>query len=221
MERIYTFFPSVITIACIAGATHLYLKWIVKYYGDNFKSVAWLQQNQTRVIWTVGRPLAIVYGPMVEELIFRAPLIIAFSALSATAWYGIYASSAVFALIHWRGKKIFVDAVINAREEGTQQSDDVLKEVDRLSEENKRRVLISKISQVLFTFVLGVLAAYYGIKYQSIWIAVGIHAVWNLFVPLVIALIVIPLQIIIAIVIVAYMSIADEIRWRRRRRRRT
>lgn len=88
MERIYAFLPSVLVIAGIAVATFLYMRWAIKRFGDNFKSVEWQEKNQWKVVWTVGIPRDNILSPALEELIFRAPLIIAFGAMSPFAWHG-------------------------------------------------------------------------------------------------------------------------------------
>lgn len=213
MERIYAFLPSVLIIAAIAGATLLYLKWVIKRFGDNFKSVEWLKKNQWKVVWTVGTPLTNVWAPAVEELIFRAPLIIAFSAMSSVAWYGVFASSGLFALSHWFGKKIWMQDILSAKENGNHKSDDVVAEVDRIHTEEGKMILVRKILHIVFTLPLGILAGYYGIKYQSVWVAFGIHSVWNLIMPAV-------LPILMLLGVLAFLGISslwDRLRWRRRR----
>ena len=213
MERIYAFLPSVLVIACIAGVTLLYMKWIIKRFGDNFKSVEWHKKNKWRVIWTVGIPLINVWAPAVEELIFRAPLIIAFGAMSSVAWYGVFASSGLFALSHWLGKKILMPDILSARENGNHKTDDVEAEANRLHTEEGKMIMVRKVLHVVFALPLGILAGYYGIKYQSVWVAFGIHSVWNLVMPAV-------LPILMLLGVLAFVGIAsmwDRVRWRRRR----
>ncbi len=184
MERIYALLPSVLVLACIAGATLLYLKWIIKRFGEsNFKSVEWYEKNKWKVGWTIGTPLANVWAPAVEEIIFRAPLIIAFSAVSSVAWGGILASSGLFAIAHWSGKKIWMPEILFARESGDHKSDDVVTEINRLHQKEGKMIMVRKVLHVIFAFLLGILAGYYSIKYQSIWVAFGIHSLWNLIVP--------------------------------------
>jgi len=185
MERIYEIFPSVLILACIADATFLYLKLIIRRFGDNFKSVGWHEKNKWKVIWTVGTPLTNVWAPAIEELIFRAPLIIAFSAVSSVAWYGIFASSWFFALKHWFGKKIWMPEILSARENGDHKTDDVVAEVNRLHQENGKTIIVCKVLHVVLTLPLGILTGYYGIKYQSILVTFGIHSAWNLIMPVV------------------------------------
>lgn len=189
MERIYEFIPSILIISCIAGATFFYLRFIVKQFGDNIKNIKWINKNKWKVICTVSTPLINVWAPAVEELIFRAPLIIAFSAVSSVAWYGIFASSGLFSFSHWFGKKIWMPDILSARENGEHRSDDIEKEVNRIyTKEGKKMIMVRKALHVILIFPLGILAGYYGIKYQSIWVAFGIHSLWNLIMPAVFSL---------------------------------
>jgi membrane protease YdiL (CAAX protease family) len=213
VERIYAFLPSILIIAAIAGATLLYLKWVIKSFGDNFKSVEWHKKNQWKVIWTVGTPLTNVWAPAVEELIFRAPLIIAFSAMSSVAWYGVFASSGLFALSHWFGKKIWMPEILSARENGNHKTDDVVAEMNRLHAEEGKMIMVRKVLHIVFTLPLGILAGYYGIKYQSVWVAFGIHSVWNLVMPAVLPI----LMLLGVLAFVGISSLWDRVRWGRRR----
>jgi len=212
VERMYVFLPSVLIIACIAGVAFLCAKLFIKRFGDNFKSVEWHEKNQWRVAWTVSTPLINVWAPAVEEIIFRAPLIIAFSAISSFAWYGIFASSGLFALIHWFGKKIWMPEILSAREKDNQASDDVVAEVNRLHTEKGKTIIIRKVFHVVFAFPLAILAGYYGIKYQSVWVAFSIHLVWNLFMPIVSML----FTLLVMFVVLGASSLWDRVRWKRR-----
>ena len=208
MERVMVFLPSVLVIATIGGITLLYIKWVIKRYGDNFKSVEWHQRNVWKVAWTVGTPLTNVYAPTLEELIFRAPIIIAFSSLSPFAWYGILASSVLFAFVHWFGKKILMLEIFFAQEKGESKSDNVESEIERLHQESDKDILIKRIFHVVMTFLLGILTGYYGIKYQSVWLSVGIHSAWNLIMPAVL-----PMLVILAMLgYFALLSLWDKVR---------
>lgn len=147
MERVLMFLPSILIIGSIAGATSVYIKRVTEpRFGDDIKSVNW-KQNKWKD-WLLIQPILIIWAPTAEELLFRAPLIIAFDAMSPFAWYGIFISSALFSLVHWL--------------------------------EREKRDIRKKILNVVSTFLLSILAGYFGIKYQSIWLSVGIHAMCNL-----------------------------------------
>lgn len=214
MERIYEFLPSILIIAIVAGATFLYLQLVIKRFGDNFNSVEWHKNNQLKVALTVGIPLNSVWAPAVEELIFRAPLIIAFGAMSSVAWYGVLASSALFALPHWFGKKIFMTDVLSAKENSNHNSDDAGAEINRLHTEMGEKIVVRKVFHVVLTLPLGILAGYYGIKYQSIWVAFCIHSVWNLVVPIVVPILI----LLLALALLGISSLWDSVRRRMMRR---
>ena len=220
MERIYAFLPSILIIACIAGATLLYMKWVIKHFGDNFKSVEWHKQNQWKVSWTVSTPLIYVWAPAVEEIVFRAPLIIAFSAMSSVAWYGVFASSGLFALLHWFGKKIWIPEILSAKENGNHKSDDMEAEINRLHMEEGKMIMVYKVLHVVFALPVGILAGYYGIKYQSIWVAVGFHSAWSLIplLPLMLTVSVVWLAHSLLAICMAAMLLYDKLTWKRRRR---
>jgi membrane protease YdiL (CAAX protease family) len=213
VERTYELLPSVLILACIAGVTLLYLELIIKRFGDNYKSVEWHEKNKWKVIWSVGTPLTNVWAPAVEELIFRAPLIIAFSAISSVAWYGIFASSGLFALVHWFGKKIWIFDIFSARENGEHKSDNVVDEVNRLHTEKGKMVVVRKVLHVVLTLPLGILAGYYGIKYQSVWVAFGIHSAWNLIMPAVLPI----LMLLVMFTFLGITSLWGKVRWNRKR----
>ncbi len=190
MERIYAFLPSVLILAVIAGGTYLYLKWVIKRFGDNLKSVEWCQNNRLKIAWTIGTPMINVWAPAVEELIFRAPLIITFGYMSSIAWYGVFASSGLFALMHWSGKKIGISEILSVRESGSHKSDEVEAEMNRLHTEAGKMIIVRKVVHVIFTLLLGILSGYYGIEYQSVWVAFGIHSIWNLIIHTVVSFVV-------------------------------
>lgn len=213
MERIFMFLPSILVIAGIAGISFFYVKWIIKRYGDDYNSVEWHQQNKWKVTWTVGTPIMNVWAPTIEELIFRAPLIIAFSTLSSFAWYGILASSVLFSLTHWFGKKIGMPEILSAQEENENESDNLESEVERLHQKNSKDILIRRVLNVILTLPLGILAGYYGIKYQSVWLSIGIHSAWNLIMPFVVTLLIILVMLSCFVISLLWDKVRPQRRW--------
>lgn len=199
-------------MACIVGATIFYVKRVITRFGDNFKSVEWQKNNRMKVFWTLSIPLTVL-SPAVDELIFRVPLIIAFGAISSVAWYGVFASSGLFALSHWFGKKIRMSEIIYAKENGNHKSDDVVAEINRLHTKEGKIIMARRVLHVVLALPLGILTGYYGIKYQSVWVAFGIHFVWNFVIP-----VVVPILIFLgALVFFGISSLWDGVVWRRRR----
>jgi len=210
------FLPSILVIACIASATLLYLKWIVKRFGDKFKSVEWREKNKWKFFWIVGLPNRGLGSPFVEELFFRAPLIIAFSAMSSFAWYGVLASSCLFSLSHWFGKKISMPEILSKRENSNHKSDDIETEIERLHQDKGKEIVVRRMLHMFFSLILGILAGYYGIKYQSIWVSVGIHSAWNLIMAEILPLFVLLFVSLGLLIYFAISSLWKRVRWRRR-----
>ena len=204
MERILLFLPSILIIGGIAIITYAYLKWITKKFGDDLKSVSWIKENKLKISLLIGAPNAYIFAPALEELVFRVPLIIAFGELSPVAWYGIVASSILFSLLHWFGSKISMFDIFVAEENGENESDNLEDESTRLSLTMKKQIKLRKVLNVLCTIPVGILSGYLGIKYQSIWICVVIHSLWNLIMPFV---------VIFAIVLVAIISVFFSALW--------
>lgn len=196
MERILLFLPSILIIGGIAIVTFLYLKLMIRKFGDNLKSIDWVEQNKLRVSLLLSSPNAYILAPTWEELVFRAPIIIMFSELSQSAWYGILVSSILFSVLHWRGNKITLFEILDAKELGENKSDNLKDESERLRQEKKKRVKLRKALHVLLTFPTGIMLAYCGIKYQSIWMTVGLHSLWNLFMPFVVVFIILSVFLI-------------------------
>lgn len=207
MERIEQFLPSILILLGIAVLAFIYLKFTIKRLGQNFKSVEWHQENKWKVMWSIGIPAQNIWAPTAEELIFRAPLIVAFSVISPQAWIGILVSSVAFAAIHWFGKKVNILEIISKKEKGDAKTDSVEAELAQIEEASPRGMRIRRIAHVIAVIPLGVLAGFYGIEYQSIWISVGIHAMWNLFMPLILLI----LAFIVSLLFLGVSSLWDRI----------
>ena len=207
MERISLFLPSILIIGGIAVIMFLYLKLMIRKFGDNLKSIDWVEQNKLKASLLLSSPNAYIFAPTWEELVFRAPIIIMFSELSQSAWYGILASSILFSVLHWRGNKITFFEILDARDNGEKESDNLEDESERLSQKMKKEVKQRKALHVLLTFLSGIIFGYFGIKYQSIWISVGLHSLWNLIMPI----LVVVLIILAAIIYVSLSSLWKKI----------
>ena|SRR3989344_3700349 len=211
IDRIMQFLPSILVIASIAISTFIYLKVVIKKIGPAWKSVEWHSKNKWKVIWLVGAPAVNVWAPTAEELIFRAPIIIAFGTMSSSAWIGILISSAVFGAIHWFGKKINILEILSEKEAGNIKTDNLDTELSELEATQSKRVRIQRIAHVFTTMPLGVLSGYYGIKYQSIWVSVSIHAIWNLVMPIILPLFV----LIVVLSVLGISTLWIKLRWSR------
>ncbi|MDP3696645.1 MAG: CPBP family intramembrane metalloprotease [Candidatus Taylorbacteria bacterium] len=186
----------------------------MKRYRENLKSIEWLKENEWKVIWLIGTPACNIWAPTAEELIFRAPLIVAFGNISGNAWWGILASSIAFAFIHYFGKKINFLEVLLAKENSETKNDDLQTTISDIEKAQAQQMKTRRLLHIVATLPLGILAGYYGIKYQSIWVSVGIHSVWNLLMPTI-------LPFLVLLVMLAFFGITevwDRFRWRYRRR---
>lgn len=123
-------------------------------------AVAWAKANlRKRVL--LAAPLAIVFAPATEELLWRAPLIAAFGAMEEPgAWSFAFASSIVFGLTHF-DRLIPVEIKINNAtvSEGT--------------------MLLARIGRAICAAMFGLALTYYGITRQSLFLAFGLHVAWN------------------------------------------
>lgn len=178
------------------------------------KSIEWYKENEWKVECLLGIPTINIFAPILEELIFRTPLIILFSNINSSAWIGIFVSALAFASIHYFGNQIKLFEVLAAKESGQIKTDNSLEGITETEKIQAQQMKIRRLSHVVCTFPLGILTGYYGIKYQSIWLSVGIHSAWNLLMPIFLLLLMI-------LVSCAYSSVADawdRFQWKHRRR---
>jgi len=221
MERLRVFLPSIIIIASIGIAVLLYVKWFEKRNAEFLKSADWLSKNKYAVMLKYAWPSVLISAPTLEEVIFRAPIIVAFGALTSNAWIGVIVSSTIFAIPHWRGSKVTAIEFFEANEKNQFQTDDVLTTINQLQKTNGVKIRIRKIANVVLAFLTGMLSGYYGIKYQSLWVSVGIHFAWNLFIAALLPLAVILLvYVIILPVLTVYLFLKNKYESRKFLKRR-
>lgn len=172
MERIYLFLPSLVAIATIAGLAWLYVHTQQRRFGkENLRDPTWLLANHQHVQKKLGVAVLLVWAPAAEELLFRAPLIIGFGSMSEPyAWEGLILSTIAFVLIHHMRIAPAQSECLAAWKKGEMPVSPPVAW--------HRRLAIT-----FFTGCMSMLAGYYGVEYQSVWVSVGIHALWNLVVP--------------------------------------
>jgi len=73
MERVLMFLPTIIAVALIALAVNLFIRWRLGVFGEDFQDPEWRKRNALKVGAQIGLPLAYMWAPTAEELIFRAP----------------------------------------------------------------------------------------------------------------------------------------------------
>ena len=217
--RIHLFALQILLIEAVAVTTLIYLEEVSRRFKRELNSLDWAEKNRWKLSLLIGLPLEWIWAPFGEELFFRAPLIVAFPALSRNAWIAILVSAALFATLHWFNLPVLGGEIFEARKNGV-VSDDPKEATSTLLKEKtvsdtKIPRVAMRIAKVVATFPMGVIAGYFGIKLQSVWAAVGIHFLANTLLPLV-------LMALTFIILSAYMFWDDNwcnLRsWYRRRR---
>jgi|GEM_PF-2520884 len=110
-----------------------------------------------------GQFLLIVALPMLEEILFRGPLLL-FPELSGWACAGVVAIAFLFGWLHWQGSAGFVPGMLLQMASGA----------EKIQITRKQRVLAGSV-----TFGAGVLFGIAVVYFQSIWAGVLLHALWN------------------------------------------
>lgn len=180
MDRIRQFAPSILLALALGGIVFIYVKLVSNHYKDRLKSLEYAKANKLKMALLVGTPTTIFLAPLTEEVVFRAPLLLLFDHLSENAWLGVSISALLFGGAHWRGTKIDITDIPEKRANGEAITDDTQAELELAGKEHARRVLISKILHVILTTPLGLAFGYYGVKHQSLWLCIALHAGWNL-----------------------------------------
>jgi len=203
-ERFMQFLPSVIIIFSIAVVTLAHLFLIEKLLGSRLKSIDWLNKNKRKIFFLFFVPAFYVLPPTLEELIFRGPLIIVFGTLSFSAWIAILFSAFLFAAFHYFGvaSRINLFDILSEKEKGNIETDDIEAEEKKLAKTQSKKIKIRRIINISVSFPLGIFSGYCGIVYQSIWLSVVVHFIYNILAPII-------LWIIIAIVFLLFSGISE------------
>lgn len=134
------------------------------------KTVGDIQDTQTKVgfLKNIIFPTVVVYAPTIEEVMFRLPLILAFSTINRQSLHVIVISGLLFGLHH----------ITNPGSTFRELPDDLPLSAIK-NRENDEKIGFRNYYQVVMTSILGILAGYFSVKFQSIWVAVAIHVLWN------------------------------------------
>jgi len=211
-ERLLMFAPSIGIIAFIAAVVIVYLRYAAKRWFPKEKigSVEWINENKEMVAWRISAPMVCIYAPTFEELMYRGPLLLLFASLTSSAWVGIGVSAFLFGIMHWFGPKTDISEMKNFT-----KTDDISAAIKEAQERQPKLTLIKRSISVLAACVLGAVAGYYTIVYQSLWAGVAVHFVWNLVVP-----IMLPLMILsITLVVMGIIGGVSNMYWRIRNRK--
>jgi|GEM_PF-1694387 membrane protease YdiL (CAAX protease family) len=193
-ERFLMFAPSLGFIALIAAAVTVYLRYAAKRWFPKEKigSVEWVGENYKMICWRLSVPAMYILSPTAEELIFRGPLLLLFSSVTSSAWIGIAVSALLFGVFHWFNPTAgFSDMKKLAK------TDDLASAAKEVEAQQPKVTLAKRISSVLATSVLGAIAGYYAIVYQSLWAGVAVHFVWNLVLPIILPLVILSITLVV------------------------
>jgi len=189
-ERLIQFLPSLVILVGIVVTISLYLAYFLKWsdrkdIADDAVWIAWVKTKKIRLMSLLAGILNLnIRTPIMEELIFRAPLIVVFSKLSGYAYLGLGLFGILFAVTHYFIPDLYFCDFDNA----LKRSKDLKgfgRELDQEIKNNRKIIRRIRILKVVLTFVLGVISGYFGIKYQSIYVSAGIHIGWNLLLPII------------------------------------
>lgn len=189
IERIAMHAPSFVLLLTIGLLVrHLNRSYYLKHKEDS-KSIQWVHDNVKVLVVRRYVFRGVIIHPILEELIFRMPLIILFGELSLTAWVAIIISSIVFSITHLLNAErderdnITFSTLMQRYKSGLLGSDNYTEEFlkihNRLPVPKKSKGFVKNPTQVIAAIVAGLMAGYFGIKLQSIWVSVAIHALVN------------------------------------------
>lgn len=105
----------------------------------------------------------VITAPLLEELIYRAWLIVFFKKLTFWSWLFIVISGIAFGKLHKRGSGI-----------------SLMFEAIRPESSAFFSSKAAQRGRVVMTSILGILCGYVVVKYQSLYFGVIVHALWNL-----------------------------------------
>jgi membrane protease YdiL (CAAX protease family) len=211
---------DVLFLALLCGALigFLCLRIVSRKGREKFNDVDWCRQNKWKLVFFCAVPMIGAIAPVIEETLFRAPLIILFSALMPAAWATIVLSSLLFSVLHvgglppyLLGQKVFE----NEKSAGKK----VAEATEGAGAENRGMVIGYRITRTIFAFSLGLVAGWLGVKYQSIYPCLIVHAGWNLFcLSGLNALLMVLLLVVIMLPVTIYNRIRGYLRYRKMRK---
>lgn len=207
--------PSISAALILVCVAITYCHYISKHYGGKLNSADWTRKNRLKSYFLCFWPVIAVLIPAIEELLFRAPLVLFFDKLTLISWIFIVISSVYFAYMHWETPFAgFTNVNLNEQIE----NDDIGFAVQKAKLEHPEPIQ-TKITRVSIIFPFSIFCGYLSIAYQSVWASIIFHSLWNTFWPLfvfLIALIIGGALKLLSIIFDKY----DDWKWKRKRRKR-
>lgn len=171
-QKFVILLPTLAIVAGIIVFFYLYFLAIKRHYGDSLNSIDWVTTNARKLFFLISLPAVCVQAPIVEELIYRLPLILILDSTSEYRWTWTIAASVLFSLVHLPDNKFLAGVKISQTK--TMESDDLEAEADKIQTSLKTRIV-----RAVAVFPLGLLTGYFAVSTQSIWPSIAIHAIWN------------------------------------------
>lgn len=101
LERIFDFMPSLIVMIFILILIRV-INWLSnRLYGAKSKDFDWSFEHFFKMFWLTKGIRTCARAPVLEEMLYRLPIIILFPKLTIYACIGIVISSVLFAVAHW------------------------------------------------------------------------------------------------------------------------
>ena len=101
MQRIYFFLPTISIITGIWVLLSTYIALFLAFCIPRRNITEWTVSNKSRVFWLLCVPWCCFYASLLEEMIFRAPLVILFVRPSLGFWGVAVILNLLFSLCHW------------------------------------------------------------------------------------------------------------------------
>lgn len=154
VERLVSILPTLALVLAVGAA-------VVWWYHTRPKTSQNLEERLQNIRSELSKfgLVAVVAAPCFEEVIFRAPLIVGFSTLTATAWLMVCQVGLLFGYTHV--------TVMHSRLYQDLPS-------------SMRSLVVSRLYHVGVTGVLGVVLGYLAIQFQSLLLVIAAHVVWNI-----------------------------------------
>ncbi len=200
MEKFLNLLPIFLTIFLVGllvafFSVNGYKKFLKKY--PLFYDRKWIAKN--RMLFLKNEllfrlPGFLIAAGFIEEIIFRAPLLVFFDSISPGIWKWTIFSSFLFGLMHFRKHYKAIRKIPATVDAIKKQQDEINKKLAKAGnsltfrdpeielKENirkRKRAFWGGIIHIFNTFIMGIFLAYLCIKYQSILMPVIVHGLWN------------------------------------------
>lgn len=176
IERITHFLPSMLIIATAAVLTFLYVRILRLAWGkENAMDREWIKTHKWTYLLLFRIPITCAFFPAAEELLFRTPIIIGFHQLSYYAFLGISISGLLFGAGHYLKHR---NPITDEKLFGIKDVTFAILVSNKKSQKRKR--VNRKWLRFLKSTIGGSIYGYFGIRYQSLYVSVGLHMVSNI-----------------------------------------